>query len=419
MYLPRSLLSKLYLHLQQTRHPLSPPVLILVALEPDALCACRILTCLLKHDYIPHKIQPVAGYADLERLGSELVAPMMESRGGAGGVVVCLGVGGMIDLGASLGLESNDDSAVFGGVEVWVVDSHRPWNLNNVFGGFPLEADAGEPGYESRRPPGVTGGRVDRGYRPGKGGVIVFDDGDIEDELGGERTAYLALDSMPDVEDNGEDVDGSDSESDDEDVPQPSRVGQKRKSWGDESDDQDDEDDEDDRPRQRRRSNSVSVPSAAGCVSRANPPPVVEPHPRLSQTATGQRAPFSPRPDPIFVQRSRRPSLGRPAAQGALGPHITQATPQAQEGKRVRLAEILQDGLVLLGAHLVHDLLAGIGTGSRRQRSFMVDHRRGYLYGAIRPFVGRCRRLRPQFRGTSDDGMDGTARRTNTATPPR
>ncbi len=93
MYLPRSILSKLYLHLQQTCHPLSPPVLILVALEPDALCACRILTQLLKHDYIPHKIQPVAGYADLERVGAELVAPMMSSRGGAGGVVVCLGVG--------------------------------------------------------------------------------------------------------------------------------------------------------------------------------------------------------------------------------------------------------------------------------------------------------------------------------------
>jgi len=265
MYLPRSLLSKLYLHLQQTRHPLSPPVLILVALEPDALCACRILTCLLKHDYIPHKIQPVAGYADLERVGAGLVAPMMESRGGAGGVVVCLGVGGMVDLGASLGLETDDGGAVFGGVEVWVVDSHRPWNLSNVFGGFPLEADAGEPGCESRRPPGVTGGRIERGYRPGKGGVIVFDDGDIDDELGGERTAYLALDSMPDVEDNGEDVDVSDSESeDDDDAPQPPRAGQKRKSWGD--DDSEDGSEDEHRPRQRRRSNSVRAPSFCACV---------------------------------------------------------------------------------------------------------------------------------------------------------
>ncbi|GKT69814.1 hypothetical protein ColTof4_02237 [Colletotrichum tofieldiae] len=133
MYLPRSLISKLYLHLQNTRHPLSPPVLVLVALEPDALCACRILTRLLKHDYIPHKIQPVSGYADLDRAGRDLVQPMMETQGGSGGVVVCLGVGGMVDLGSLLGLEPEGEELTFSGVEVWVMDSHRPWNLGNVF----------------------------------------------------------------------------------------------------------------------------------------------------------------------------------------------------------------------------------------------------------------------------------------------
>ncbi|KAJ4300516.1 DNA replication initiation factor cdc45 [Collariella sp. IMI 366227] len=211
MYLPRALLSKLYLHLQSTRHPLSPPVLILVALEPDALCACRILTRLFKHDYIPHKIQPVAGYADLERVGRELVAPMMEPRGGAGGVVVCLGVGG-----------------------------------DDVCG-----EDAG----------GVKGGCVERAYRPGKGGIVVFDDGDIEDELEKEREAYLALVDMPDIEDDGENLGDSDEdeESDNEEQEEDEaavalpRAGQKRKSW-DFNDD--DSEDDGDRPRQRRRSNS-------------------------------------------------------------------------------------------------------------------------------------------------------------------
>ncbi|KAK4032496.1 putative cell division control protein 45 [Parachaetomium inaequale] len=266
MYLPRALLSKLYLHLQNTRHPLSPPVLVLVALEPDALCACRILTRLFKHDYIPHKIQPVAGYADLERVGRELVAPMMETRGGAGGVVVCLGVGGMADLGAVLGLEADEGdghgdgaaTASFGGVEVWVVDAHRPWNLGNVFGGFPVEPETGEATtFAARSPVGVRGGCIDRAYRPGKGGIVVFDDGDIEDELGREREAYLALVDMPDIEDDGEDLGDSDDdeESDIEEAPvaQTSRAGQKRKSW--DFMDEDSEDD-DDRPRQRRRSNS-------------------------------------------------------------------------------------------------------------------------------------------------------------------
>ncbi|KKY36055.1 putative cdc45-like protein [Diaporthe ampelina] len=258
MYLPRSLISKLYLHLQSTCHPLSPPVLILVALEPDALCGCRILTRLLKNDYIPHKIQPVAGYGDLERIGREHVSPLMAQNGGAGGVVVCLGVGGMVDLGAVLGLEPEGEETTFGGVEVWVLDSRRPWNLGNVFGGFPLEPDIeGASSFQTRTPIGVTAGRIDRAYKPGKGGIVVFDDGDIEDELGPQRNAYMALMEMPDVEDNGEDLGDSDSESEEEEDSFQSapRAGQKRKSWSDPAED-DESDEEEDRPRQRRRSNS-------------------------------------------------------------------------------------------------------------------------------------------------------------------
>ncbi|KAI7788430.1 hypothetical protein LA080_010763 [Diaporthe eres] len=259
MYLPRSLISKLYLHLQSTCHPLSPPVLILVALEPDALCGCRILTRLLKNDYIPHKIQPVAGYGDLECIGREHVSPLMAQNGGAGGVVVCLGVGGMVDLGAVLGLEPEGEETTFGGVEVWVLDSRRPWNLGNVFGGFPLEPDMdGGSSYQTRTPIGVTAGRIDRAYKPGKGGVVVFDDGDIEDELGPQRNAYMALMEMPDLEDNDEDLGDSDLESEEEEedsFQSAPRAGQKRKSWSD-PDEDDDSDEEEDRPRQRRRSNS-------------------------------------------------------------------------------------------------------------------------------------------------------------------
>lgn len=263
MYLPRSLLSKLYLHLTTTRHPLSPPVLILVALEPDALCACRILTRLLKNDYIPHKIQPVSGYGDLERVGKDLVAPMMEQNGGAGGVAICLGVGGMVDLGAVLGLEPEGDEAAFGGVEVWVIDSRRPWNLGNVFGGFPLEPDLeGASSYQSRTPLGVEAGRIGRAYKPGKGGIVVFDDGDIEDELATQRDAYMTLMEMPDIEDNGEDLGDSDSESEDgqdDSFEAAPRAGQKRKSWSDQ--DEEGDSDQEDRPRQRRRSNSVGTQS--------------------------------------------------------------------------------------------------------------------------------------------------------------
>ncbi|KAF5550480.1 cell division control 45 [Fusarium mexicanum] len=278
MYLPRQLISKLYVHLQQTRHPLSPPVLILVALEPDALCACRILTRLLKHDYIPHKIQPVAGYTDLEKAGRELVVPMMESQGGSGGVVVCLGVGGMVDLGPLLGLEPEGDDQPYSGVEVWVMDAHRPWNLGNVFGGFPLDPETEvSSSYQSRCPTGVNGGMIESAFKPGKGGIIVFDDGDIVDDMQTERNAYLELMEMPEIDDDGEDLGDTEDEDDDENpndaIQEPARAGQKRKSWSDAEDESDE-----DRPHQRRRSNSSSSiaesprrPQQRGLISMRQP----------------------------------------------------------------------------------------------------------------------------------------------------
>jgi cell division control protein 45 len=260
MYLPRSLLSTLYLHLQRTHHPLSPPVLILVALEPDALCGCRILTNLLKRDYIAHKIQPIAGYGDLEKTGRNIVRPMMESEGGSGGVVVCLGVGGLVDLGGLLGIDAEGDESSYGGVEVWVVDARRPWNLGNVFGGFPILPQVEKDGeMVDQKIPGVEGGKIGRGYKSGKGGIIVFDDGDIEEDLDAEKESYLALVDMPEVEDDANYSDDNDTGSDtgsEDDDPAPTS-GQKRKSWADRDDDE--SSDDDDRPRQRRRSNSVCI----------------------------------------------------------------------------------------------------------------------------------------------------------------
>ncbi|OAA61301.1 CDC45 family [Cordyceps fumosorosea ARSEF 2679] len=259
MYLPRSLISKLYIHLQNSRHPLSPPVLILVALEPDALCGCRILTRLLKHDYIPHKIQPISGYDDLQRAGKELVMPMMQSQGGAGGLVVCLGVGGMVDLGPLLGLEPEGDENPYSGVEVWVLDAHRPWNLANVFGGFPLQPSSDStPTYQSRSPVGISGGAIGRAYNSDRGGIVVLDDGDIEEDLMPERDAYLALVDMPDIENDGAEDYGLSNEDDNGAPPEPRALaGRKRKSSSGYIDGLSDDDDEDDRPHQRRRSNSM------------------------------------------------------------------------------------------------------------------------------------------------------------------
>ncbi|KAF2215591.1 hypothetical protein CERZMDRAFT_109522 [Cercospora zeae-maydis SCOH1-5] len=275
MYLPRTDITRLYSNLLKTTHPSSSPVQILTALSVDSICATRILVSLFKRDFIPHKIQPVSGYADLQKFGQELVLPLTRQRGGDGGTVVCLGLGGAVPLEEVLGLDGRTESGdtVEGGmenhgVEIWVVDSHRPWNLENVFGvSFAVpEVD----GVAARRP-GVQQGRIGPSYKPGMGGVIVFDDGDLEELLQAEKEAYFALQEMPEITDDDIALVADDDDDEQQEEGEgDSNAGQKRKRGAD-SDDEDgfasDSDGGKERPQRRRRSNSstsVPIPSSPG-----------------------------------------------------------------------------------------------------------------------------------------------------------
>ncbi|PPJ49934.1 hypothetical protein CBER1_04672 [Cercospora berteroae] len=277
MYLPRTDIARLYSNLLKTTHPSSSPVQILTALSVDSICATRILVSLFKRDFIPHKIQPVSGYADLQKFGQDLVLPLTRQRGGDGGTVVCLGLGGAVALEELLGLDGrtdNDEILEAGmqnhGVEVWVVDSHRPWNLENVFG---VSSAAPEVDGVAVQRPGVQQGRVGPSYKPGMGGVIVFDDGDLEELLQAEKEAYFALREMPEITEDDIALVADDEGDDDEeqqDEEGDSSAGQKRKRGSDSEDEDDylsDTEGEDGRPRRRRRSNSstsIPIPSSPG-----------------------------------------------------------------------------------------------------------------------------------------------------------
>ena len=268
MYIPRSQISQLYTALLRTTHPLSQPVLILTALTVDSLCATRVLTSLLKRDYIPHKVQPVSGYGDLQRAGQELVLPLTRQCGGEGGVVVCLGVGGLVDLEEVLGLDGQDAAGADAedmrdhGVEVWVLDARRPWNLQNVFGSSAATAMGGEDAGPLAKRAGVEQGKIMSNYVPGKCGVIVWDDGDIESELAVEKNAFMELQTMPEI--NEDDLALEGAESEEEDNERSSSQSRKRKASSPDTDDEEDIDD-DERPRQRRRSNSnTPIPSSPG-----------------------------------------------------------------------------------------------------------------------------------------------------------
>ena len=159
--------------------------------------------------------------------------------------MICLGVGGLVDLASLLGLGDDEDpDNDMSGVEVWIFDARRPWNLSNVFGNSAAQ--------DQRTIPGVKRGCIHNGYRSGKGGVIVFDDGDINDELTAEQDAFCALAEMPEVDQDEESDADADEEQDD--ASHGSSQSRKRKSWSD----RDESDEEQEPPIQRRRSNSGS-----------------------------------------------------------------------------------------------------------------------------------------------------------------
>ncbi|XP_057295663.1 cell division control protein 45 homolog isoform X1 [Hydractinia symbiolongicarpus] len=91
-------------------------ILVLVALDVDALCACKIVKLLFKQDNIQYTIIPVSGVSDLKSSYDEHREQIKH--------FLLLNCGGNIDLDI---LEPDDDTTFY------IVDSHRPLDLNNVF----------------------------------------------------------------------------------------------------------------------------------------------------------------------------------------------------------------------------------------------------------------------------------------------
>ena len=97
------------------------PIHIFVGPDTDGLCATRILTSLFQRENIAHDVMPVTGAAQLERAATELLA------GGDPVALVFLNCCGAVDV--EIAYELPPDSLVV------IVDSHRPYHLNNVYSG--------------------------------------------------------------------------------------------------------------------------------------------------------------------------------------------------------------------------------------------------------------------------------------------
>ena len=231
-----------------------------------------------------------------------MVRPMKIQEGGSGGVVVCLGVGGLVDMSSVLSLDTGGPGEnLSGGVEVWLIDARRPWNLGNVFAGDPdvisMRELSGNPEVKNSD---VHNGRILPSYKPGLGGIIAYDDGDIEQDLGLEQEAYCELYKMQGMEDLDDESGDSDDESDIVQSTEGRERSKKRKSWSDREEDGDESQNEDDRPRQRRRSNSS--------VSASSSPPS-RPRQESSRTVQGSSG-TAPSPSrQISPQPPKQPSI--------------------------------------------------------------------------------------------------------------
>ncbi len=96
-------------------------VLILVAADVDGLCACRILTHMLRADHVAYSLVPVSGYTHV----STLLRSLGESNNDIRSIVL-INCGAIVNLMNLLPWDRPE-------LTCYVVDSHRPIHLANVY----------------------------------------------------------------------------------------------------------------------------------------------------------------------------------------------------------------------------------------------------------------------------------------------
>ena len=157
-------------------------VLFVSCLNIDALCATRMLATLFKKQLVQLQIVPVFGYAELKSHYAKLDENINS--------VVLVGFGSYVDIETFLDIDASGyvsgeaaDGSKLYRRHIYVLDGHRPWNLDNLFG-----SDI----------------------------VQCFDDGTVEDSLGEQKEAYFKLIEL-EAQNGDESSDEEDSTDEDED----------------------------------------------------------------------------------------------------------------------------------------------------------------------------------------------------------
>jgi cell division control protein 45 len=97
----------------------------------DGLLAARILASLFRQDDVPYRLIPIGGYAELETKRDEVLASDELHT------IILLSLGSLLPLASYFTLPPN--------CHLHIIDSHRPWNLENLFG-VEIEGNGEEDG---------------------------------------------------------------------------------------------------------------------------------------------------------------------------------------------------------------------------------------------------------------------------------
>ncbi|RLV92377.1 Cell division control protein 45 [Spathaspora sp. JA1] len=190
MYINPSQYSRAFQEIKRSSlsHSTCKLVIFVSCLDIDSLCASRILSLVLRKELIQYQLIPVVGYSDLKSHYAKLDGDVSN--------IFLIGCGAMLDLEGffelnpeeyvdenqqeirnDLDLDLKKETPISMRRKIYVIDGHRPWNLDNLFGSAM---------------------------------IVCLDDGFIDANLKSEKLAYT---NMMDQLSNG-DTEDEESESD-------------------------------------------------------------------------------------------------------------------------------------------------------------------------------------------------------------
>lgn len=188
MHVYPSQFGRIYQEIKTTSlsHSTCKLIIFVSCLDIDSLCSAKILSNIFRKELIQYQLIPVVGYSDLKNHFEKLDEEVTN--------VLLIGCGAMLDVESFLEINVSEfvEKEVKNDVisqlrylkrKVFIIDGHRPWNLDNLFGSSM---------------------------------VICFDDGFVDDNLKQEKSAYEKLTELED-ERNDNDDDEEESQSDEED----------------------------------------------------------------------------------------------------------------------------------------------------------------------------------------------------------